>query len=119
MAKITRTRGQWTANVSGMGTLPVMAAEDLRDDMLVQSWFTRNDRDCTLAQKQFDAVVKQLTAGNPERRIRAVVEGPSDDATGAERKVYEFKLEKMNVSRMRGGVVAYNYLLTDAQELAA
>ena len=95
MAKITRTRGQWTANVSGMGTLPVMAAEDLRDDMLVQSWFTRNDRDCTLAQKQFDAVVKQLTAGNPERRIRAVVEGPSDDATGAERKVYEFKLEKM------------------------
>ncbi|SDI65972.1 hypothetical protein [Aliiruegeria lutimaris] len=117
MIKITQTRGQWTAKVSGMGTLPVLNAKDMQDNQLVQSWRTIGEKDTALAQKQFDAVVQQLTAGNPERRIRAVVADAADIASGAARQLFEFKLANMKVRRFRNGTACYDYQLTNAREL--
>lgn len=119
MTRITRTRGQWTAKVAGIGVLPVMRAEDLREDMLVQSWFTNGTTEDNAAQRQRDAVIRQLTAGNPGRKVRAVI-APNEEITGKpECRLFEFTLVKMAVSKLRGGRIAYNYLLTNGQELAA
>ncbi|NDR58604.1 hypothetical protein [Aliiruegeria sabulilitoris] len=118
MIKITQTRGHWTAKVSGMGTLPVMNARDMQDNQLNQTWRTLGEKDTALAQKQFDAVVQQLTAGNPERRIRAVVVDTTDNASTPGRQLFEFTLENMKVDRFRNGTACYNYQLTDARELA-
>ncbi len=118
MTTITQTRGHWTAKVSGYGTLPVMCDCNLQDDMLALSWQTRDARDTTLAQKQFDAVVKQLTAGNPQRKIRAVLTDSAVAAKDGAKKLYEFTLANVKVNRFTNGTASYNYLLTDGHEVA-
>ncbi len=119
MVKISQTRGHWTATVSGMGTLPVLNASDLQRGALDQSWRTHGPRDTTLAQKQFDAVVSQLTAGNSERKIRAVLTEDGDAKQGPNRRLFEFTLSKVSVDRFRNGTARFNYQLTNGQELAA
>ncbi|MDV7145786.1 hypothetical protein R3X27_24170 [Tropicimonas sp. TH_r6] len=119
MIKITQTRGHWTATVSGMGTLPVLNASDLQRDALAQCWRTHGPRDTTLAQKQFDAVIRQLTAGNPDRRVRAVLAEDGDVKSSPVRRLFEFTLAKVQVDRFRNGTARFDYQLTNGQELTA
>ena len=58
------------------------------------------------------------TAGNPERRIRAVVVDAAGKASGAARQLFGFTLANVKVSRFRNGTACYDYELTDARELA-
>ena len=114
---ITQTRGHWTAKVSGMGTLPVLSARDLDETRMDVDWKTRDAKDTLMAQKQFDAVVRQLTAGNPERKVRAVLVDTDAPEGRPSKTVYEFSLADMKVDRFRNGTARYSYRLTDAQQL--
>ena len=116
---ITQPRGQWTAKVPGMGTLPVLCASDMDDTKLAVDWLTRDAKDTQIAQKQFDAVVRQLTAGNPDRKVRAVVIDADTPEGRRSKTVYEFSLADMKVDRYRNGTARYSYRLTDGHPLSA
>ncbi len=117
MANISQTRGQLTATVSGMGTVPVLPSEELKEDRLHHKRRTSNARDAMLAERQFDAVVRQLTAGNPERRVHAVVLDPAEGTAKPHPRLYAFTLAEVSVDRFRNGAVAYDYTFTDGEEV--